>query len=318
MILNIAKELKDEKTLLRRFTLRTKKNRKVNDAIPVLKDELQAFNIVLSRHYEARLQESDCSLIAHAYRPAKSIVTNAKMHKQCETIIKFDFSHFYDDVRYEYFEKELEALMPELKGSAENRRLVKRLFIDPQTNGVTQGLCVSGTLAGLALIPFWQALTKALPETIVFTQYSDDLIFSYVGKKRPEIFTEEALTQRIQEALISSNRRFTLNDEKTKTASHQFRKITGVRINENNQMTPSRKDYRWFRLFSNQLRKGEDFNELLSKYHIPSKEAFIGKVSYWRMIDETGKIDKVLNRYSYEYLANDCFRTWLLSSNPFD
>lgn len=311
-----AKNLANEKNLINTFTIKQDhKNRTVNNPIPELKKALQLFNKKLTKIYESELIANDLDRIAQAYLPNKSIITNATVHQHSKMILKYDFSHFYDDVRFDYFEKYIYKLEPEMTNK--NKHLIKRLLINPNTNGVTQGLPVSGALAGLALIPFWLELKKALPSTIKFTQYSDDLTFSYTTPKAPSKFNMGYLTRQIKQAMIKSKRNFTINEKKTAVQKDQFRTITGVHVNHENKKTPSLKDYRFLRMFSYALQRGTPLDECLSKWGFKSKAAFTGKVAYMRSIDETGKVDKLLHKYATEYLRNDLFKTWLVQTNPF-
>lgn len=317
-LMKTAYELKDTTHLIQQFTIKSKnKDRIVNNPIPTLKECLKDTNKILTQRYIELLKFYNIDSIAQAYLPNKSIKTNAEIHKFSKSVIKFDFSHFYDDVKYEYFEKYIKELVDSDPNFNYNKALIKRLIIDPNTNGVTQGLPVSGALAGIALIPFWIELKKLTPSNIIFTQYSDDLIFSYQGKFEPKSFTISNLTQLINKAMIQSNRKFTLNTKKTCKQSNQFRKITGVRINTNNQATPSRKDYRWFRLIAHKLSTGSTLDEILEHYNLESKSAFVGKISYLKSIDDTGKINKIIQKYANAFIKHDLFKTWIYKENPF-
>lgn len=294
--------------LIRRFKINNKgKSRDVNDPVPELKAILKDWNVVLTDYYVQALQKHNVTPIAHAYLPGKSIQTNAQAHLH-SPVIQFDFKGFYDSCKFEYFKDALRDLDSSLNDQNEN--IIKRLLIDPNTGGVTQGLPVSGALAGLSLIPFWIELEKSLPDTIRFTQYSDDLTFSYIGRT-PSEFTVPALTQKIYEALKITGLDFKLNADKTRTQKEQYRKITGIRINHHNQTTPSRNDYRFLRHALYILSKSDDLEKELAEWGFASKSAFVGKVSYMRSIDSTGKIDRIIMKYSAACRKHNIFTTWI-------
>lgn len=294
--------------LIRRFKIKNKnKLRDVNDPIPELKHILKAWNPVLTAYYMDQLIAHDIVDVAHDYLPNKSIQTNAQRHVQ-SNIAQFDFSGFYDSCRFDYFKQALYDLDSTL--DATNEHLLKRLLIDPHTNGVTQGLPVSGALAGITLIPFWVKLKEVLPSNVVFTQYSDDLTFSYIGKK-PDCFTIPQLTQIIYETLKTVDRDFRLNKEKTRIQRGQYRKVTGIRINHYNQLTPSREDYRFLRHALYVLSKSDDLDKELGIWGFKSKSAFVGKISYMRSIDRTGKIDRIIMKYRDACRKHDLFGTWI-------
>lgn len=295
--------------LIHRFKIKGKKGkiRTVNNPIPELKIILKKWNKEITKYYEEKIIEHGVENIPHAYLPNKSIVTNARQHIYSD-IIQFDFKGFYDACQFKYFRHYLCDLDSSL--NPQNEHLVKRLLIDPETNGVTQGLPVSGVLAGLTLIPFWKELRKNLPDTIIFTQYSDDLTFSYIGKE-PKEFTIPILTQKIYESLKTVNLSFQLNNEKTRRQSRQYRKVTGIRINHRNQLTASRNDYRFLRHALYILSKSDDLEKELKIWGFPSKESFVGKVSYMRSIDATGKIEKLIMEYQNTCYKHNIFTTWI-------
>lgn len=299
--------------LIRRFQVKSKgKMRAVNDPHPELKDVLKRWNARVTDYYRETLAHHQLDHVAHAYLPDKSIRTNAEAHKQ-SSLIQFDFKGFYDSCRYDYFKDHLSHLDPLLTGDAHDA--MRRLLIDPETNGVTQGLPISGALAGLTLIPFWAELAKQLPADIRFTQYSDDLTFSYTGTE-PALFTVDDLTRIIEDALSATGLAFTLNADKTRRQSGQYRKVTGIRINHRNQLTPSRADYRFLRHALHILGKSSNLTQELPRWGFRSKEAFIGKISYLRSIDETGKIDRLIYEHRVTCARHNLFSTWLKQYVP--
>lgn len=291
--------------LIRRFEIPDKhKTRIVNDPHPELKEILKQWNQVITDYYVEELEREHLTDIAHAYLPNKSIRTNAEPHKRSE-LIQFDFTKFYDHCQYGYIKHYLEALDPCIE--TEDHNVIQRYIIDPHTNGVTQGLPVSGALAGLCLIPFWTALRDLLPSTIHFTQYSDDLTFSHIGK-RPAEFNVEDLTFAIYVALDVSGRVYQLNESKTRKQNRQFRKVTGIRINHLNQLTPARKDYYQLRNVLHKLTNERDTMKVLEGFGYKSKNQFVGKISYMMSIDETRKVKDLLFKYADTCLAHGLFK----------
>lgn len=259
--------------------------RQVTEIKEPLRTALQEENQKLYLIYEKELHKYGIENIPHAYRKNHSIRTNAAMHKNNKRIVKFDFSKFYDTVKWKYIKPYILLLHPELEKEEVE---YKKCFIDKDTNGVYQGGPCSGTLAGLALIPFWRELKKALPNE-TFTQYSDDLIISNTDK------TEAQLQKIIIQCLKKAKRHFYLNKKKTCTQINHFRTITGVHVNRNNQTTPKRKDYRRYKALLHGLSKTDNpvlFLECIGE--TPSH--FLGKLSYLQSIDETGKINTIITK----------------------
>lgn len=295
-MLEIAKQF-ENKPVFKTHTITQKKgkHRVVNNPHPDIKPTLKEFNKQATTYYQKELARHGVTDVPHAYLPKKSIKTNAKTHQNAPTIIKFDFSHFFDDVRFEYIENHLYELIPEM--TPKNKHLIKHLLINPATNGVTQGLPPSGALAGLALVPFWRTLRDTLPNEITFTQYSDDLIFS-CQKTNQKNFNITTLTNKINNALTKNNLDFTINAKKTKIQNRHFRRVTGVSLNHQNKCTPSVKNHRWLRSFAHILRQSQDLEETLRHFEIESLTVVNGKISYMQSIDETGKIQRLLTKNS--------------------
>lgn len=294
--------------LIHKFEIKEKnKTRIVNNPRPELKVILKEWNDIITRYYVELLEEENLSNIAHAYLPNKSIRTNTQTHIYSD-VIQFDFKGFYDSCKFEYFIKHLKEF--DVTINKENEYTIKRLLIDTETNGITQGLPVSGALAGLSLIPFWKELRNNIPEEIKFTQYSDDLTFSYTGNQ-PKEFTISILKKKIYESLKKCNLDFKLNNDKTRIESGHFRKITGVRINNYNQMTPSRKDYRFLRHALYILSKSDDLEKELIIWGFKSKNSFIGKIAYMRSIDDTNKVNNIIMEYRDTCRKHNIFTTWI-------
>ena len=309
-IIDTATRLQHTDHLIDRFTIynkKTKKPRQVNNPIPELKQALKAWNAPLTAYYVERLKAEALTDHVHAYLPNKSIKTNAAQHAQ-SSVIQFDFSKFYDHCAFDYFYHELLTMDPDLNNL--DPHLLSRLIIDPNTGGVTQGLPVSGALAGLSLIPFWLELKKALPSNVMFTQYSDDLTFSYYHQK-PNNFNIPDLTRIIYQALGLANRKFLLNTTKTRQQHGAYRNVTGVSINHNNKLTSKRKDYRFLRHVLHILSQSDNLDKELAQWQIPSKASLVGKISYMRSMDDTGKIDRLIQKYKDTCVRHNLFTTWL-------
>lgn len=257
--------------------------RQVTEIKEPLCSALKEENKKLYQIYEYELNRYHVSDIPQAYRKQHDIRTNAAIHKNNKTIIKFDFSKFYDNVDWAYIKPYIELIHPDL---INNEIAYKKCYIDKDTGGVYQGSPCSGVLAGLALVPFWVELKKVLP-TETFTQYSDDLIVSNTNK------TQKEIENIILDCLKKANRKFKLNKKKTTTQTDHFRSVTGVHINREDKMTPKRTDYRKYRSLLHGLSKTNDPIQFLQNIGETSSH-FLGKLSYLESIDETDKIKNII------------------------
>ena len=78
------------------------------------------------------------------------------------------------------------------------------------------------------------------------------------------------------------------NEKKCKGFSGVHRKITGVSINQNDDITVSRRYFRDLRTKIAHLGNGDDVN--IQKLR--------GQIAYALMIDESGKVKKYLNKFN--------------------
>lgn len=263
------------KIALKRFTLKT--GRKVVEPPLPVKLKLKEYNKILSNYYETLLKEKQIENIPQAYRNNHSVKTNAMRHQYATTIHKFDFTHFYDSIPYSLIKPHLEKLKLPLR---------KDYWIDPETKGLIQGSPASGTLAGLALIPFWVNLKNAIPNAII-TQYSDDLSISNTSLSQKQCETLILKILRQQKIPCSIN--------KKKTTTHKnFKKVTGVVINHNHQLTTSRDWYRKTRALLHQLKNNQT---TLEQFGYKDLNHFKQVASYHLYIDETRKLKRLFNKY---------------------
>lgn len=262
-------------TKLHRFTLPT--GRTVVEPNPPLKDFLRRLNKKAILEYESLLQQYGIEKIPQAYRPKHSVKTNALRHKNQRTVHKFDFAHFYDSVPFYLVKPFLKKI---------GAPLVKGYYIDPETNGLIQGSPLSGTLAGVALIPFWSAMQKKLPQAII-TQYSDDLAISNTTLSQKQC--QRLIVSTLRELSIPCK----INTKKTTTHT-VHRRVTGVTINHHNQVTTNRQFYRSLRAICHGLTHNR---KDITEYGYRDMQHFRQVLSYHLYIDDTQKLRKLLNQY---------------------
>lgn len=262
------------------------KFRHVAEPAEPLKSQLSEENDYILDLYEKILKMFDLQNIPQAYRKNHGVHTNAIRHKDNKIWFRFDFKSFYDTIRFENFAEFIRPRYKDIKVHAEQ---YKACFMDPVTNGLIQGSPTSGTLAGIALVPFWIELKKAFPNAII-TQYSDDLCISGVDN-----MTQNEVQTRVIQCINKSKLKVQLNTTKTRQDKDQYRCLTGVACNHENKVTCYRKDYRKFRALFNAMTK-QSVNDVLTINKISALE-FMGKLNYIKHIDETKKVHKLMDKY---------------------
>lgn len=269
------------------------KHRHVAEPLEPLKEALTQANAELSEIYEMMLTLHDIEHIPTAYRKNISVKHNAQAHQHNPYWYRFDFSNFYDTITITDVARALKGVIPL---SHEAKRTLTQACIDPRTKGLTQGSPASGTLAGIALIPFWIALSKKLPDATI-TQYSDDLCIS---SQTPLDVLH--LIHTIRTTLRQCNLRCVINTKKTRAEHLQYRRLTGVSCNADNQLTIRREDYRSMRAILHALEKAQsshDVSTMITTLEDMSLDprTLLGQWTFYRYIDTSGKIAHLLFRY---------------------
>jgi hypothetical protein len=296
----LAVKWESTEVLYHRFPVKDgKKVRWVNNMIPELKDDLSKLNKMLTNYFVEGLELHADMLdpkIPQAYLPNRGIVTNAAIHKNSKTIIRFDFKKFYDNITWELV---CNSLGLPFRSFIENNN-VKRLFIANETGSVGQGFPCSGILASYAMLDFWMRLGEIIDNNIRLTQYSDDLTFSLINSKiETEGFDIKSLQAKIKQAMddVHRNHNLHINPKKTLRQSNNNRIITGVRINDDNRLTCSRKTYRLFRAVFHNLHHGKTIDEVLKLSNVKSLQSLKGKLNYAIQIDSSMKMRKLVRKY---------------------
>ena len=278
------------KPTVRHFKIWTgKKYRQVAEPHEPLKSQLSNENYYLLNLYEQLLTKYDLENIPQAYRRNHGVHTNAIHHKNNKIWFRFDFKSFYDTIRLKDFAEFIKPLYKDIYTHSDE---YSKCFIDPNTNGLIQGSPTSGTLAGIALIPFWIELKQTLPKAVI-TQYSDDLCISGVD----HLSQKEVQTIVIQ-SINKAKLKVRLNTNKTRQDEAQYRCLTGVACNAENKVTCYRKDYRLYRAMLHKM-KTHSVEDTLRLNKITAL-AVMGKLNYMKHIDSTGKIQKLIDSYPYE------------------
>ena len=192
---------------------------------------------------------------AMAFRPGRSIVTNALPHVGQQIVVRMDLKDFFPSIRFrrvkglfqhlgynEGVASILALLCTEAPRVAATLDGVKR-YVALGERQLPQGACTSPAITNLLcrrLDARLTGLAKAAGAT--YTRYADDLVFSHPDAAR---WTGHLMTT-VQNILTEEG--YVLNEEKTKVMRPQHRQVvTGVVVNEEPHL--SRRDLRKFRAF---------------------------------------------------------------------
>jgi RNA-directed DNA polymerase len=201
-------------------------------------DELKALQTQLSKVFTKELN-SQISKVAHAFRPFRSTVTNARPHLGCAVLIKLDIKDFFPTVTKEQVRPWLAKIS---YSSVIRDRLLELIMCD---QGLPQGAPTSPILSNLALKPFDAKLSGLCRfYGCKYTRYADDITIS-LKEDKPELI--RLLIAVVENEL--ANNGFKLNKKRQKLhvlRPHQAQRICGITINSGKQ-TISRQQRRLLR-----------------------------------------------------------------------
>ena len=268
-----------------RFEIRNEKGkvRVIHEPNEELKEISREINEILSKSVDktAKKRELDDTIIG--YRLEKNIQDNALQHAENEYIIKADFKDYFNSIKPHHVSNTLTFLGKPSKfyhkddeghTTLSDRRYnegIMELFTDtifnPETGGLYMGNPVSGALSNLAVMKIVKYIDNICKNKgITFTIYADDLTFSVpkADKEGKRLLNKEYIEYIVDHVLsfYSMGHTLKLNEKKTMSMSKQKRRITGIRLNDSNELTWDRNKYRELRVVLHKLSQGEDFSNL--------------------------------------------------------
>ena len=269
----------DNKQLYKFFQIPKKDGSKMRDIYepcPELKECMRTLNLVLQASFDSKQKTNQ-----FAYIKNRNILGNASVHRDNKTIVKTDISSFFESTKYEY-------VRPYLKFLCRDESLLdefEKYIVNPKTKGLYMGNPISGTLTNLMMHKVVKHLQNILKKRDMnISVYADDITIS-TNKK----ISKEMVTNIVNYALNFYGLDFELKPEKTQKLRNQNRHICGVTINHNDELTVRRNDYEMARVMLYKLSKGEDISIPLNTLK--------GRLTFYKYIDETGKFNKLFNKY---------------------
>lgn len=260
----------------------TSKNGKVRDIIAPhdkIKVELQKMNRLLQKVYDNRNRG-----VQVAYKRGMSVKTNACRHKNHKYVFNIDIKDFFPSCSRDLVRKYTNFLF---KGNI-NRDYVEEEFLNTILidDALFIGSPISGTLANAILsgsITYLNRICKKYGMTV--SVYADDISFSS-NKFITKEYIYDMIAHVFEKYELDSS--FKINESKSVGFSGSRRKITGVAINDKNELTIPRRYYRELRSKIANLANG-DLSINIEKLR--------GKIAYATMIDDSGKVKKYLKKY---------------------
>jgi RNA-directed DNA polymerase len=202
---------------------------------------LSAVNMLFQKELNKHI-----SSVAHAFRPYRSTVTNARPHLGCVVLIKLDIKDFFPSVRAEHIRPSIELAT---YSSKVQDRLLELVLHE---GALPQGAPTSPILSNLALKPFDTKIASICHfYGFKYTRYADDISIS-MNKDDPKAI--KMMIAIVDNELTKIG--FKLNKKPQKLhvlRSHQAQRICGITINSG-KPTITRKRRRLLRAAAHRLK----------------------------------------------------------------
>lgn len=270
------------------------KIRQITAPDELIKKPLRNLNNILQGAYDGRNEKFQI-----AYKKGKNVKTGAEIHKNHKYVFNLDIHDFYPSCKKELVEKYIKFLFVDTY----NGDFLKKEFLNAilQNDALFIGSPISGTLANAILSKSVYYLYNICKKyNIAFSIYADDITFS------SDKFLSEKFVCSLFDIAFSKyelEKYFSLNTKKSIGFIGAKRKITGVAINENNELTVPRKYYRTLRTKINHLANGDTSINI---------QKLRGQIAYATMLDDSGKIYNYLIKYretikKYKLISDEKF-----------
>lgn len=169
------------------------------------------------------------SKYAHGFIKNRSILTNAKSHVHTKEfwVLTIDIRDFFSSITYE----EVFKLFYKMGYNIEVSEIFAKLCTFE--NRLAQGFPTSPYIANLYLYQFDENMgdyIKNADDSVVYTRYADDLVFSGVKKRGYTKFIAQ-LIQTVESELELIN--LLINTKKTRIQKKSVKRITGLNVSAN-------------------------------------------------------------------------------------
>ncbi len=208
---------------------------------PLKKLQKQFSKILLDCLIEIKKENPNYLICNHAFEPQKSIITNAKLHRNKKYILNIDLSDFFGSIHYgrvsNFFQKDKhfqlnEKIAKTIAQLACYRDVNNKTFL-PQGSPLSPIIAsLIGNLLDIRLVRI------AKKYKLSYSRYADDITFSSNGKipeslaKRDNKNSIWIIGEELEKEIEKSG--FKINHQKTRLFTPQKQQtVTGIVVNKN-------------------------------------------------------------------------------------
>lgn len=288
----------DTNSLYTQFTI-PKKNgeeRIIQAPIPPLKFIQKSLASLLTNYsYEISQKNNLKSNISHGFTRKKSIITNAKIHRNKRYVLNIDLKNFFPSFHFGrvrgYFEKN-----KYFKMSREVSTILAQLTC--YNGALPQGAPTSPVITNLICqILDYKILKIAKRYKLDYTRYADDLTFSTNDKKFYERY--DSFKEKLNKEIVHSG--FEINEKKTRLQFKDSKQeVTGLTVNQ--KLNVSKKMRKNTKAMAHQLYSTGEFTingEVGTLNQLEGRFSYINQVEYFNNIDNgNNKKEKKYSLYN--------------------
>lgn len=250
-------------------------NRSIHAPMDDLKEIQQKLAAALYNHQENVWKERDIKPnLSHGFEKEKTIVTNAKIHRNKRIVINIDLENFFDSFHFGrvcgFFEKNKNLLLPK-----DVATVIAQLCC--YKGCLPQGAPTSPVITNLICQIFDMRVLKiAKKHHLDYTRYADDLTFSTNDKSFMERWEKfyKTLSKEIEDA------GFQINSKKTTVRFKDSQQVvTGLTVNQ--KINVDHRYYKKVRAMANSLYRNGNFaidGEKGTLKQLEGKFAFIDQI----------------------------------------
>lgn len=274
--------LLNKKQIVRQFQIK-KSNGKMRDiAEPneALMPYLRDLNEILQSKYD--YINSDFQV---AYKKGKSVKDAAKVHVNKNFVYAVDIKDFFPSCTKELVRSRISFFF----NGVPNRKFIENELLDSilLNDALYIGNPISGVIANnIVSKPFYTLKRVCQKNKMEFSAYADDIFFSS-DRRIYHKFIENLIDNTFIKHGLDTT--FNVNHSKSRGMSNQRRHITGVTINHKNHMTPNQAYTKELRVMLHKLSLNKQRESI---------EEIKGKLAYATMVDDSGKIYRMLEKFN--------------------
>ena len=244
-----------------------------------MRNALREVNKILTATYDHRNYDWQVG-----YKKGKNIKSNIEIHRDNQFLVNLDIKDFYPSCKRILVEKYIRFMFRNVNIDLKDEFL--DIILDEDTDALFIGSPISGTLANVIVSKPAEYMKRILAKTgKVISVYADDITVS-TNVKMSKTYIRNVFKRAFEE--YSLEEYFKINPKKTVGRSRHRRRVTGLILNDKDQVSVPRRFYMDMRVKIHKLSLG---------YTNINKTELVGRIGHALYHDESGKVKRYLCKF---------------------